>query len=425
MTAAARWSILHATMNQMTLFSARHWTVTEVTRQVRAALEKDENLRDVWVEGEVSNFSQPRSGHLYFTLKDESAALRCVMWRSNVSRLSMPLRDGMAVEAHGHISVYDAGGQYQLYVDDLRPLGAGSLYQEFLRLKDALEAEGLFDEARKRPLPQLPRRIGIVTSATGAALRDMLHTLRRRYPLAEVFLAPSLVQGEDAPAALVHALHRLAALTPPLDVILLARGGGSIEDLWAFNDEALVRAVAESPVPVISGVGHETDFTLADFAADVRAPTPTAAAELASPIPLEELRLYVAKSQERLDAAMRSRFDAWRVSLASLRDRLRVVSPIRRIERERQRVDDLLRRVEFSVRNRLNLVAAEAASLQKRLNALNPAAVLARGYAIVTREDGALLASAKDAAPGDSLSVQLHDGAFRARVEDSPSEEIV
>ncbi|MFO3797479.1 MAG: exodeoxyribonuclease VII large subunit, partial [Anaerolineales bacterium] len=228
---------------QPALFPSSVWSVSELTRYLRLMLESDPTLQEIWVQGEISNLSRPASGHLYFTLKDQGAALRCVMWRSDVMRLRMGLQDGLAIEAHGAISIYEPGGQYQLYVDQIRPRGEGELYQEFLRLKQRLEAEGLFEEARKRPLPRLPRRIGVVTSPSGAALRDILNTLRRRLPLIEVILAASSVQGEEAPQELIAALQALNRYAKP-DVILLARGGGSIEDLWAFNDEGLVRAVA-------------------------------------------------------------------------------------------------------------------------------------------------------------------------------------
>ena len=232
-------------VEQLALFElSPRWTVSTLTRYLRQLLESDANLQDVWVQGEISNLSRPASGHLYFTLKDSGASLRCVMWRNEAARVRLALQDGQSVEAHGKISLYEAGGQYQLYADLVRPLGEGALYQEFLRLKALLEAEGLFDTARKRPLPDSPRQIGIVTSPTGAALRDILNTLRRRLPLVKVILAPTPVQGDEAPPAIVSALRSLNRVGAP-QVIILARGGGSIEDLWAFNDERVVRAVVE------------------------------------------------------------------------------------------------------------------------------------------------------------------------------------
>src|SRR5262245_30870297 len=286
---------------QSPLFPIQQWTVSRLTFYIRKLLEENEILQDVWVQGEISNLSKPASGHIYFTLKDQSAALKCVMWKTSAARLSLPLQNGMAVEVHGKIGIYEVSGQYQLYADKIRSVGDGALYQDFLRLKSMLEAEGLFAPERKRPIPVFPHKIGIVTSATGAALRDMLNTLRRRLPLVEVILAPSPVQGTEAPPALVQAIQTLHSQLP--DVIILARGGGSIEDLWAFNDERVVRAVASSDIPIICGVGHETDFTLCDFAADLRAPTPTAAAELATQITMIDLRTSLQNYRTRLLSA--------------------------------------------------------------------------------------------------------------------------
>src|SRR5574342_497574 len=310
---------------QPTLFSTQQWTVSRLTLYIRRLLEENETLQDVWVQGEISNLSRPASGHIYFTLKDASAALKCVMWTTSAMRLTLALQDGKAVEVHGKVGVYEVSGQYQLYADQIRPVGEGALYQEFLRLKAMLEAEGLFAPERKRPIPMFPHMIGIVTSATGAALRDIINILRRRLPLVEVILAPSPVQGIEAPPALVEAIRLLNDRLP--DVILLARGGGSIEDLWAFNDERVVRAVAMSEVPIICGVGHETDFTLCDFAADVRAPTPTAAAELATQITMLDLRASLQNYRTRLVAATLKLLAEQKTLLASLASQLRYVSP--------------------------------------------------------------------------------------------------
>ncbi len=393
-------------------------TVTQITVFIRQLLETNETLKDVWVQGEISNLSRPSSGHVYFTLKDKNAALKAVMWRSTAARQSLTLRDGLLVEAHGYIGVYDAGGQYQLYVDVLRPAGEGALYAEFVRLKARLEAEGLFDPARKREIPLFPRRIGIVTSPTGAALRDMLNTLRRRLPLAEVILAPAAVQGEAAPAELVAALQRLSRLTPCPDVILIARGGGSIEDLWSFNDERVVRAVTEACAPVISGVGHETDFTLVDFAADLRAPTPTAAAELATPVTLNDLILSTRSLADRLQAALHAQTETRRARLDDLRQRLRYFSPVRRIAADRQRVDDLARRVAMALAHRLALCRARLNGLTQKLQSLSPLAVLRRGYAVVTRaDDGRLVHSGQQVTGGDALHVRVSDAVINVQVQ--------
>ena len=402
-------------MMQPTLFStlgAQQWTVSKLTFFIRRLLEENEVLQDVWVQGELSNLSRPASGHIYFTLKDAHAALRCVMWKTSAVRLGMPLQDGKAVEVHGKIGVYEVSGQYQLYADQIRPVGEGALYQEFMRLKAMLEAEGLFAPERKRLIPMFPKKIGIITSATGAALRDILNTLRRRLPLVEVILAPSPVQGVEAPPALVKALQLINYQFP--DVILLARGGGSIEDLWAFNDERVVRAVAMSAVPVICGVGHETDYTLCDFAADLRAPTPTAAAELATQITMIDLRASLQNYKTRLVSATLKFLAEQKTSLSSLASQLRYVSPERRILSERQRVDELTRRAHSSLVHQIQLESAHIKGMQRRLDALNPNAVLARGYAVVTRKDDGRVVS-RLSQTSDEMKVRVSDGEFEVR----------
>jgi len=402
-------------MEQPALFEVTpHWTVSDLTRHLRQMLESDPDLQAVWVQGEISNLSRPSSGHVYFTLKDSSAALRCVIWKKDAARLRFEPADGMSVEVHGSISVYEAGGQYQLYADSLLPLGEGALYAEFLRLKTLLEAEGLFDPARKRPIPERPGRIGIVTSPTGAALRDMLNTLRRRYPLAEVILAPAPVQGDEAPPALAAALRSLNLSAAP-DVILLGRGGGSIEDLWAFNDERVVRAVTESRAPVITGVGHETDFTLADFAADLRAPTPTAAAELATSVTVQDLRATLADSARTLADAMYDLIGQQRANLDGSLASLQFFTPMRRVQSERQRVDELSRRELSAQAHRLDLEAARLKGLEEHLLALSPLAVLGRGYAVVTKAERVVI-SRSQVREGDGIHVRVKDGEFDARV---------
>jgi exodeoxyribonuclease VII large subunit len=400
---------------QTTFFSAQNaqqWTVSKLTFYIRKLLEENETLQDVWVQGEISNLSRPASGHIYFTLKDSSAALKCVMWKTSAARLGIPLQDGKAVEVHGKIGVYEVSGQYQLYADQIRPVGEGALYQEFMRLKAMLEAEGLFAMERKRPIPMFPQKIGIVTSATGAALRDILNTLRRRLPLVQVILAPSPVQGIEAPPALVKAIGSLNLQSP--DVIIIARGGGSIEDLWAFNDERVVRAVVLSDAPVICGVGHETDFTLCDFAADLRAPTPTAAAELATQITVQDLAGTVSNLQSRMNRSAVEYLNVQKNMLASLVTQMKYVSPERRIQSERQRVDELARRAYSSLFHRLQLQAAHVKGMQRRLEALNPNAVLARGYAVITRKDDGGVVS-RVSQVSDEMNVRVSDGEFEVR----------
>jgi exodeoxyribonuclease VII large subunit len=400
---------------QPTFFSAQstqQWTVSKLTFYIRKLLEENETLQDVWVQGEISNLSRPASGHVYFTLKDASAALKCVMWKTSAGRLGIPLQDGKAVEVHGKIGVYEVSGQYQLYADQIRPVGEGALYQEFMRLKAMLEAEGLFAPERKRPIPMFPQKIGIVTSATGAALRDMLNTLRRRLPLVQVILAPSPVQGIEAPPALVKAIQSLNLHSP--DVIIIARGGGSIEDLWAFNDERVVRAVAISAVPVICGVGHETDFTLCDFAADLRAPTPTAAAELATQITMIDLRGALQNYKTRILSATLNLLAQQKTALSSLVSQLRYISPDRRIQSERQRVDELARRAHSSLYHHIQLQSTHVQGMQRRLEALNPNAVLGRGYAVVTRKDNGSVVSRVGQA-SDEMKVRVRDGEFEVK----------
>ncbi|MCC7117540.1 MAG: exodeoxyribonuclease VII large subunit [Anaerolineales bacterium] len=397
---------------QTALFPSAPLTVSQLTFHIRKRLEDDPALREVWVQGEISNLAHPNSGHLYFTLKDKNAALRCVMWKLDAARLRFNLQDGLAVEAHGKIAVYEPQGQYQLVVNLLQPKGEGALYQEFLRLKAMLEAEGLFDVERKRPIPELPQTIGLVTSQTGAALRDMLNTLRRRLPLARVILAPSAVQGAEAPPALVKALQTLNQQNP--DVILLARGGGSIEDLWGFNDERVVRAVAASQTPVICGVGHETDFTLCDFVADLRAPTPTAAAELATQITLDDLHTQVAYLSSRLATQTLGLLAEQKAFVAALAARLKYISPERRIQTESQKLDELSRRAGSALIHRIQLQAARVHGITKRLHALNPTAVLARGYAIITSQESGRVISKVAQAKG-AMQARVSDGEFEVK----------
>lgn len=401
-------------MNQLPLFNAS-LSVTELTRYLRNLLDMDEVLRDVWVVGEVSNLSRPSSGHVYFTLKDGGAALKCVVWRSTALRIRVGMQNGLAIEAHGAISIYERDGQYQLYVDGIRPAGEGLLFQEFMRLKSTLEAEGLFDPERKRAVPERPDRIGIVTSPTGAALQDMLNTLSARYPLAEVLLAPCAVQGEAAPDEIVRALNGLCR-RGRVDVIIVARGGGSLEDLWAFNDERVVRAIAGSPIPVITGVGHETDFTLADFASDLRAPTPTGAAVLATP-DRSDLKSELYGLHSRLGNAMLAALSHKWQDMESLRSRLERASPERHIQDSRQAVDGLNRRAERAAQHALQLRRAHLSGLTSRLEALNPEAILRRGFSLLQRPDGRLVSGAGQIQPGEALDVHLWDGTLSARVE--------
>jgi len=403
-------------MVQTTFFdpSPQVLTVSAITAYIRRILEADFTLQDLWLSGEISNWKQAASGHVYFTLKDDQASIRCVIWRSQVNRLLyLPRQDGEAVLAHGRISVYEAGGNYQFYVDDLEPAGQGALYAEFERLKARLAAEGLFDRERKQSLPPMPQRIGLVTSPDGAALRDILNVLRRRYPIAQVILAPTLVQGETAPSQIMSALEAISRQR--VDVIIVTRGGGSLEDLWAFNDEALARAIVACPVPVISGVGHEVDFTIADFAADVRAPTPSAAAELATP-ERQELQRELERRQQALLQATRQVVTTARADLQQQQWTLERHSPLVQINNFRQRIDTLFGQATQILRHHLALQRANVGTLSAQLDALNPQATLTRGYAIVQR-DHAVITQTHQVDPGDDIRIEVSDGEFGATVK--------
>jgi exodeoxyribonuclease VII large subunit len=390
------------------------WTVGQLTSYVRQMFELDYRLRDIDVSGEISNFTRAASGHLYFTLKDGTAQLKCVMWRSQAERLRFRPVEGDAVVAHGRLSVYEVGGVYQLYVDHLQPAGRGDLAVAFERLKDKLAAEGLFDAEHKQPIPPFPRKIGIVTSADAAALRDILIVLQRRNPLVSVLIAPTLVQGENAPVQIVRALRRLDG-RDDIDLILIARGGGSIEDLWAFNDERVARAVYMANHPIISGVGHETDFTITDFVADLRAPTPSAAAELAVP-DLSGLRPALAGMGAQLATALSDSLTARRQAVRARAQLLLLLSPRRLLDSDRQQVDALAARLGAGLERGLDRRRGRLAVAAAGLSAVSPLATLARGFAIVRDAEGRLIRSVAQARPGAAITIQLGDGAFGAQV---------
>jgi exodeoxyribonuclease VII large subunit len=397
-------------MRQMNLFSSpAPVTVGDLTRYIREMFEVDYRLQDVWVEGEVSGVTRHASGHTYFTLKDANAQISCVMWKSVAPTYGALVVHGGQIVAHGKVSVYEARGQYQLYVDRVQPRGLGDLHAQFELLKARLEAEGLFAPERKRALPEFPHCIGVVTSPTGAVIRDICSILARRWPLVEVILAPTQVQGKDAPPHIVAALDALYRRAD-LDLIVVARGGGSLEDLWAFNDERVARKIADSPVPVVSGVGHETDFTIADFVADLRAPTPSAAAELTTP-DREEMSSQLAALRARLASALSDDLRARRIALQSQTRALSHLSPQARLANLRQRTDDLISQATWTVSHLLQLRRERLTGALARLDALNPLAVLERGYAVV-RRDGRLVRSVSQVSRDDRLAVRVSDGEF-------------
>ena len=401
---------------QFSLFEKKPptFTVSEVNRKVSGLIRSDKDFRDCWVVGEVSRISRPTSGHLYFSLQEGNYSLKAVVWKSSLNaKIRELLIEGNAVEAHGSLAVYEIGGYYQLNIDAVRPKGRGNIYEELEKLRKKLAAEGLFDEERKRPIPRIPRTIGVVTSPSGAALHDILNTLRNRWPLAEVWLSPASVQGEFAPPELIAALQRLYELKP--DVILLSRGGGSAEDLWCFNDEALVRTVAESPVPLITGVGHEVDTTLVDYAADLRAPTPTGAAVHAVPAK-EDILLELNQLEQKLDYAADGRIRQYWQGLDLLEKRLGAQSPDAKIRNEKRALDQLSVRLQVSRKGFFEQRKNALTALEKRLLALNPENIMKRGYAFIRHEEK-VITSAQELNSGDRIEIRFFDGERSAHVD--------
>jgi len=437
------------------------YSVSRLNREVRVLLEQ--GFGALWLEAEISNLARPSSGHWYFSLKDSVAQVRCCMFRQRNMLCGFAPKDGQKVLVRARIGLYEARGEYQLVIDHLEDAGVGALKRQFDQLAAKLTAEGLFAAERKRGLPLLPKRIGVITSPTGAAIRDILHVLARRFAAVPVLIYPVAVQGAAAPQEIVAAL-RLAAARADCDVLILARGGGSLEDLWGFNDEAVARAIADSPIPIVTGIGHEVDFTIADFAADVRAPTPSAAAEMAVPDG-EEWMLSLQRSGQRLKRAMLRKLDTQRERLRWITGRAALVSPAARLAQRTQRLDELEQRLSQALRRglkdkrsalverrarlwqaspvaRLQGIAARQAALLARLtaagvrqlararerlaplvrtlNAVSPLATLDRGYAIVSREGGGIVRSAADAPPGSHIEARLGIGTLRAKVLGPP-----
>ena len=383
----------------------RHWTVSELTNQIRGVLEP--SFRQVWVQGELSNCRPAASGHVYFSLKDEGASISAALfgWGSKQKR-GFELKDGLQVLCRGKLSVYPPRGSYQLVVEHLEPLGAGALQIAFEQLKAKLAAEGLFDPKRKRELPSYPKSIAVVTSPSGAAIQDMLNILRRRAPQIRILVIPALVQGEDAPRHLIRGLEAANRLNLG-EVVVLARGGGSIEDLWCFNDEGLARAIAASALPVISAVGHEIDFTISDFVADLRAPTPSAAAEIVSGEWVDAIA-RVGEARSRLIAAIQREL----VHRKSLLENVaaRVVSPRDKLREQAQRCDELAMRLERAIRVRIERSSASLEQLAGKLDALSPLKVLERGFSLVRKDDGHVVRSVKEVRSGQRLKITFHDG---------------
>lgn len=394
----------------------RFLTVTQLNEYVKMLMDSNPVLKNVWIKGEISNFKNHYStGHLYFSLKDDGGILRAVMFRSYAQKVPFVPRDGMKVLVHGRVSAFVRDGQYQIYVDEMLPDGVGALHLAFEQLKQKLAAQGLFDEARKKPLPQYPMRIGIVTSPTGAAIRDMLNILERRFPCAEIKLYPAQVQGADAPPQLIRGIQYFNE-SRSVDVIIIGRGGGSIEDLWAFNDEGLALCVAASHIPVISAVGHESDFTICDFVADKRAPTPSAAAELAVPDRSDLLRGLNGVSG-KLASFVLQKIQANRNNLKYLRESGVLSSAAPLLNEKRMGLLYAARRLDGEISNTKNRANADISAMAARLEALSPLSVLARGYSVVADTNGNAIRSVSNVNVGDGINVRVSDGTVRATVQ--------
>lgn len=438
-------------------------TITELTRYIKSLFQSDDGLNSCWVRGEISNFTHHSTGHMYFTLKDSGSRLKSIMFKSANRSLTFIPKEGMKVIAKGSVSVFERDGQYQLYVEEMQPDGIGALYLAYQQLKERLEQEGLFAQERKRPLPPYPKTIGVITSPTGAAVRDIITTIRRRYPAAHIILYPVLVQGVEAAPSISLAIETMNTLAE-VDVLIVGRGGGSLEELWAFNEEIVARAIFASTIPVISAVGHETDFTIADFVADVRAATPTAAAELAVPH-LGELSRYIFQLEERMSLALagrireaKKRLERMEQSSVFLRPkytieqmcqlvdrlenelefrlsklagersrqlsewtgRLHAVSPAERLKRMEQHMHYVVERLQVMINARLDKENHKYERLLDKMHAYSPLLVMKRGYALVYRRETAkeekLVRSIQDVQLGDIVQVRLHDGKMDCHV---------
>lgn len=392
-------------------------SVSQLNRYIKMNFDADENLANIFISGEISNFTNHyRTGHLYFTLKDDSAAVRAVMFNSSAKRLKFMPEDGMKVIARGRVSVYEASGQYQLYVDDMQPDGVGALNLAYEQLKEKLQKEGLFSELHKKPLPPYPEKVGVITSPTGAAVRDIINVLGRRFPYAEIVFCPVLVQGEGAHLQLTDAVN-LFNSERAADVIIIGRGGGSIEDLWEFNDEGLARAVYNSDIPVISAVGHETDFTICDFVADMRAPTPSAAAELAVP-DANELQYALSALKNRMFLNVSSGIADRRSRLEYLTSKGALKSPDEMLSNRSQRLDTAFSKMMSSYENRIGGKKVEFISAATALSKLDPMSVLMRGFAFVSDKSGKNVYSSQALAKGDKINVRFHDGSAVCEVKE-------
>ena len=391
------------------------YSVSQLNSYVKGVLDRDENLAHIFVTGEISNFKAHYSGHLYMTVKDENASIKAVMFAGNAAKLRFRPENGMKILAFGTVSLFPRDGSFQLYINDMQPDGIGALNIAFEQLKKKLEAEGLFSQENKKPLPKFPQKIGVVTSSTGAAVQDIFNVLKRRYPVAEVVLRPCQVQGEGSAEDIAKAIYEFNNLNAA-DVLIVGRGGGSIEDLWAFNEEIVARAVYASEIPVISAVGHETDYTICDFVADLRAPTPSAAAECAVP-DIFELKTNLVSLKQHMFSLARNRIGVEKSKLASLEKTLALRDPVTNINEQRKELVYLAEKLSSLTNSVLDSNKSKVSALAGKLDALSPLSVISRGYALVEKDDKPVT-SVKNLMVGQNVLIKLSDGTLKANVTD-------
>lgn len=396
------------------------YSVKQVNQYLKMVIETDEALSDIWIKGEISNFTAQKSGHLYFSIKEQGSVLKAVMFAGDAWRLRFKPENGMKVLLRGGLNVYEPSGQYQIIVKEIQPDGIGSLYLAFEELKKKLQTEGLFDENRKQELPTFPKTIGVITSATGAAVQDIMTTIKRRYPIANILLMPVVVQGEQCPESVIDAIEKMNE-HGEADVLIVGRGGGSIEDLWGFNDEGVARAIFASKIPVISAVGHETDFTIADFVSDMRAPTPTAAAELATPYTLAELKRHILNLSDYLPKRLTQLLLVKKDKLERIHKNLMFRHPQKLIQTQQQRLDMLVERLQNNVKKNVSEKEHKLLLLMAKLDGLSPLKTMSRGYGLAYKND-TLVKSTKELEVNDTLSLKLHDGTITCRVENIEEE---
>ena len=392
----------------------KYLTVTAVTKYIKYKIDTDDNLKCIFIKGEISNCKYHSTGHIYFSIKDENSILNAIMFSTNAKKLTFTPNDGMKVLITGRISVYEAAGRYQIYVEEMIEDGVGNLYAEFEKLKKKLETKRLFDSNHKKDIPKMPSKVGVITASTGAAIRDIVSTIKRRFPICEIYLFPSLVQGENASKDLVNKL--LQADNYGVDVIIIGRGGGSIEDLWAFNDEELANTIYNAKTPIISAVGHEVDFTICDFVSDLRAPTPTGAAELAVPN-MSDIMINLEHLKIRLNESLNKKIDYNKLLLNNLKNSFVLKNPMLLYENKKQNIDLYFEKLNNMMNYRLERTNTKFSNLINKLELLNPLSVLSKGYS-VTYKDDKVIKDASKLKKNDSVTIRLYNGLFEAKVEE-------